>query len=55
VAVLVALFGWWCNTRLRETIETQLRAELTTTSTNVTASTSDQQPAQTRHRPRRRT
>src|SRR5262245_23390150 len=38
VAVLVAVFGWWCNTRLSETIESQLRAELTTTlDANVTA------------------
>jgi hypothetical protein len=38
IAVFVALFGWWGNMRLRETIEEQLRAELTATlDANVTA------------------
>jgi serine/threonine protein kinase len=31
IAGLVALFGWWGDTRLRQTIEGQLRAELTAT------------------------
>src|SRR2546425_4162927 len=38
VAGLVALFGWWGNNRLRQTIEAQLKAELTATlEANVTA------------------
>jgi hypothetical protein len=38
VAGLVALFGWWGNNRLRETIEAQLKADLTATlDANVTA------------------
>ena len=38
IAGLVALFGWWGNTRLRQTIETQLKADLTATlDANVTA------------------
>ena len=37
IAGLVALFGWWGNARLRETIQAQLKAELATTLTaNVT-------------------
>lgn len=37
-AGLVAVFGWWGNSRLRQTIESQLKAELTTTlDANVTA------------------
>ena len=28
IAVLVAVFGWWGNTRLRHTIEQQLTAQL---------------------------
>jgi serine/threonine protein kinase len=38
IAGLVALFGWWGNDRLRQNIEDQLKAELTTTlNANVTA------------------
>src|ERR1043165_7837900 len=38
IAALVALFGWWGNTRLRQTIETQLKSDLTATlDANVTA------------------
>jgi hypothetical protein len=38
IAVLVAVLGWWANARLRETIESQLRAQLTATlNANVTA------------------
>jgi serine/threonine protein kinase len=38
VAVLVAAFGFWCNTRVRQTIESQLKADLTTIiDANVTA------------------
>src|SRR5262245_17765084 len=38
IAGLVALFGWWGNARLRQTIETQLKADLTATlDANVTA------------------
>jgi tRNA A-37 threonylcarbamoyl transferase component Bud32 len=38
IAVLVAVFGWWGNTRLRHTIEQQLRAQLATTlDANATA------------------
>ena len=38
IAVLVALFGWWGHTRLRATIEGQLKAQLTATlNANVTA------------------
>jgi eukaryotic-like serine/threonine-protein kinase len=38
IAGIVALFGWWGNGRLRDTIESQLRAELTTAlGANVTA------------------
>src|SRR5262245_53375242 len=38
IAGLVALFGWWGNTRLRQTIETQLKSDLTATlDANVTA------------------
>src|SRR6266581_1509334 len=38
IAALVAAFGWWGNTRLRQTIEGQLKAELTATlDANVTA------------------
>ena len=37
-AGLVALFGWWGDTRLRQTIEEQLKADLTATlDANVTA------------------
>src|SRR5947207_1839822 len=38
IAGLVAVFGWWGNARLRQTIEGQLKAELTATlDANVTA------------------
>ncbi|HEX4645448.1 MAG TPA: hypothetical protein VH598_07540, partial [Verrucomicrobiae bacterium] len=38
IAALVALFGWWGNARLRDTIEEQLKAQLTATlNANVTA------------------
>jgi eukaryotic-like serine/threonine-protein kinase len=38
IAVLVAIFGWWGNVRLRHTIEQQLRAQLNTTlDANATA------------------
>jgi len=38
IAVLVAVLGWWGNGQLRETIEDQLRAQLTATlNANVTA------------------
>lgn len=38
IAGLVAVFGWWANTRLRETIEGQLKATLNSTlDANVTA------------------
>ena len=38
IAGLVALFGWWGNARLRQTIEGQLQAKLTSTlNANVTA------------------
>src|SRR5258708_1246786 len=38
IAGLVAVFGWWANIRLRETIEEQLKAGLTATlNANVTA------------------
>jgi tRNA A-37 threonylcarbamoyl transferase component Bud32 len=38
IAVLVAIFGWWGNVRLRHTIEQQLRAQLNTTlNANATA------------------
>ncbi len=38
IAVLVAIFGWWGNVRLRRTIEQQLRAQLNTTlDANATA------------------
>src|SRR3989475_6606807 len=38
IAGLVALFGWWGNARLRQTIETGLKADLTATlDANVTA------------------
>jgi len=38
IAGLVALFGWWGNSRLRQTIVAQLKAELfTTLDANVTA------------------
>ena len=38
IAVLVAIFGWWGNTRLRHTIELQLKAQLDTTlDANATA------------------
>jgi len=38
MAGLVAVFGWWGNQRLRQTIESQLKAELTATlDANVTA------------------
>src|SRR5881397_2374455 len=38
IAGLVALFGWWGHTRLRRTIEEQLKAELSATlDANVTA------------------
>ena len=38
IAGLVALLGWWSNGRLRDTIEAQLRAQLTATlRANVTA------------------
>src|SRR5580700_2143694 len=38
IAVLVAVFGWWGNVRLRHTIEQQLRAQLDTTlDANATA------------------
>ena len=38
IAGLVALFGWWGNRELRQTIEQQLQAQLTSTlNANVTA------------------
>ncbi|MGC9940392.1 MAG: protein kinase [Verrucomicrobiota bacterium] len=38
IAVLVALLGWWGNNRVRDAIETDLKADLTTTlNANVTA------------------
>jgi hypothetical protein len=38
IAALVALFGWWGNVRLRETVKQELQAQLTTTlNANVTA------------------
>ena len=38
IAVLVAVFGWWGNVRLRHTIEQQLKAQLNTTlDANATA------------------
>ncbi len=38
IAGLVALFGWWGNHELRQTIEQQLKAQLTSTlNANVTA------------------
>jgi len=38
IAGLVALFGWWGNARLRQTIETQLKSDLSATlDANVTA------------------
>src|SRR6266536_1695324 len=38
IAGFVAVFGWWGNARLRQTIETQLKADLTATlDANVTA------------------
>ena len=38
IAGLVALFGWWGNRELRQTIEQQLRSQLTSTlNANVTA------------------
>src|SRR6185369_15152387 len=38
IAGLVALFGWWGTTRLRQTVEGQLKATLTATlDANVTA------------------
>jgi hypothetical protein len=38
IAALVAVFGWWGNVRLRDTIEQQLTAQLTTNlNANVTA------------------
>ena len=38
IAGLVALFGWWGNHELRQTIEQQLQAQLTSTlNANVTA------------------
>ncbi|PYM10876.1 MAG: hypothetical protein DME18_15445 [Verrucomicrobia bacterium] len=38
IAGLVALFGWWGNRRLRQTIEEELKADLTATlNANVTA------------------
>ena len=38
IAALVAVLGWWSNGRLRDTIETQLRGQLTATlRANVTA------------------
>jgi hypothetical protein len=38
IAGLVALFGWWGNARLRQTIEQQLKADLgVTLDANVTA------------------
>jgi eukaryotic-like serine/threonine-protein kinase len=38
IAVLVAIFGWWGNLRLRHTIEQQLQAQLNTTlNANATA------------------
>jgi len=38
IAVFVAVFGWWGNTRLRSTLEGTVRAELETTlNANVTA------------------
>jgi len=38
IAGLVAVFGWWGNTRLRQTVEGQLKAALTATlDANVTA------------------
>ncbi|MGE4182091.1 MAG: serine/threonine protein kinase [Limisphaerales bacterium] len=38
VAALIAAFGFWCNARVRKTIESQLKADLTTAiDANVTA------------------
>ncbi len=38
VAALVAAFGFWCNSRVRQTIESQLKGDLTTViDANVTA------------------
>jgi hypothetical protein len=38
IAALVAVFGWWGNVRLRDTIEEELKAQLTATlDANVTA------------------
>jgi hypothetical protein len=38
IAALVAVFGWWGNARLRQTVEGQLKAELAATlDANVTA------------------
>ena len=38
IAALVAAFGFWCNTRVRQTIESQLEGDLTTIiDANVTA------------------
>src|SRR5438309_3401487 len=38
IAAVVAVFGWWGNARLRQTIEGQLKAELAATlNANVTA------------------
>ena len=38
IAAVVAVFGWWGNNRLRQTIDGQLKAELAATlNANVTA------------------
>jgi serine/threonine protein kinase len=38
IAALVAVFGWWCNYRLRETLEHELQTQLTAAlNANVTA------------------
>jgi serine/threonine protein kinase len=38
IAAVVGVFGWWCNLRLRETIEKELKAQLTSAlNANVTA------------------
>jgi len=38
IAALVAVFGWWCNYRLRETLEQELKTQLTAAlNANVTA------------------
>ena len=56
IAVLVAIFGWWGNARLRQTIEEELKEDLAATlNANVTALeiwTADQEkPARARQLP----